>query len=85
MSPVTCLLVLLAHSSRVQHLSSDQWLRFKREFTQFLVAVDKGQATEEVKLEICLRTVSPGVNDLHVVVRRYSSLRAKMAANSKEH
>ena len=31
---------------------SDQWLRFKREFAQFLVAVDKGKATEEVKLAI---------------------------------
>ena len=29
---------------------SDQWLRFKREFAQFLVAVGKEEATEQVKL-----------------------------------
>ena len=43
---------------------SDQWLLFKREFAQFLVAVDKGKATEEVKLAVFLRTVGPRVNDL---------------------
>ena len=43
---------------------SDQWIQFKREFAQFLVAVDKGKAIEEAKLAICSKTVSPRVNDL---------------------
>ena len=43
---------------------SDQWLRFRREFAQFLVAVDKGKATEKVKLAVFLRTVGLRMNDL---------------------
>ena len=43
---------------------SDQWLRFKREFAPFFVAVDKGKATEKVKLAIFLRTVGPRVNEM---------------------
>ena len=45
--------------------SSHQWERFKREFQQYLVAVDKEKASEQVKLTICLRMVGPRVNDLY--------------------
>ena len=48
---------------------SDQWLRFKREFAQFLVAVGKEDATEQVKLAIFLRIVGPRVNDLVETMR----------------
>ena len=48
---------------------SDQWLRFKREFAQFLVAVGKEEATEQVKLAIFLRIVGPRVNDLVETMR----------------
>ena len=48
---------------------SDQWLRFKREFAQLLVAVGKEEATEQVKLAIFLRIVGPRVNDLVETMR----------------
>ena len=41
---------------------SDQWKQFKREFAQFLVAVDKGKAIEEAKLAIFFENSE--VNDL---------------------
>ena len=44
---------------------SSHWVRFKREFTQFLTATEKGSASEQVKLAIFLRTVGPRVNDLY--------------------
>ena len=44
---------------------SSHWIRFKREFTQFLTATEKGSASEQVKLAIFLRTVGPRVNDLY--------------------
>ena len=44
---------------------NDGWLRFKREFQQFLIAIGKGDATEQVKLAIFLRIAGPRVNDLY--------------------
>lgn len=48
---------------------SDLWRRFKREFTQFLTAIDKNGATEQTKLAIFLRTVGPRVNDMYETMR----------------
>ncbi|KAL5510796.1 hypothetical protein EMCRGX_G006398 [Ephydatia muelleri] len=42
-----------------------QWVRFKREFEQFLLAVGKGDASGAVKLAIFLRVVGPRINDLY--------------------
>ena len=43
----------------------EQWLRFKREFNQFLTAVGKADATSAVKTAIFLRVVGPRVNDMY--------------------
>ena len=43
----------------------DQWVRFKREFEQFLLAVGKGDASGAAKLAIFLRVVGPRINDLY--------------------
>ena len=43
----------------------EQWLRFKREFNQFLTAVGKADATSAVKMAIFLRVVGPRVNDMY--------------------
>ena len=48
---------------------TDQWERFKREFSQYLVAVGKDDASEQVKLAICLRMVGPRVNDMFETMR----------------
>ena len=42
-----------------------QWVRFKKEFEQFLLAAGKGDASGAVKLAILLRVVSPHINDLY--------------------
>ena len=44
---------------------NDGWLRFKREFQQFLIAIRNGDATEQVKLAIFLRNAGPQVNYLY--------------------
>ncbi|KAL5477674.1 hypothetical protein EMCRGX_G024499, partial [Ephydatia muelleri] len=44
---------------------TSHWIRFKREFTQFLTATEKGDASEQVKLAIFLRIVGPRLNDLY--------------------
>ena len=43
----------------------DQWVRFKKEFEQFLLAVGKGDASGAVKLAILLRVVGPRINGLY--------------------
>ena len=44
---------------------TSHWIRFKREFTQFLTATEKGDASKQVKLAIFLRIVGPRLNDLY--------------------
>ena len=44
---------------------TSHWIQFKREFTQFLTATAKGDASEQVKLAIFLRIVGPRLNDLY--------------------
>jgi len=43
----------------------EQWLRFKKEFNQFLTAVGKADATSAVKTVIFLRAAGPRVNDMY--------------------
>ena len=43
----------------------DQWVRFKKEFEQFLLAAGKGDASGAVKLAILLRVVGPRINGLY--------------------
>ena len=44
---------------------SDQWRRFKNEFTQFLTATDKMGSSEQIKLAIFLRIVGPRISDMY--------------------
>ena len=44
---------------------NEQWRRFKREFSLFLTATDKGAASEKIKLALFLRLVGQRVNDLY--------------------
>ena len=43
---------------------SNQRIRFKREFDQFLTAIGKADASGAFKLAICLRVISPRMNDI---------------------
>ena len=43
----------------------EQWVRFKKEFEQFLLAVGKGDASGAVMLAIFLRVMGPRINDLY--------------------
>ena len=43
---------------------SYQWIRFKREFDQFLTAIGKADASGAVKLAICLWVIGPRMNDV---------------------
>ena len=56
---------LLAPAPIGQGELTDQWERFKREFSQNLTAVGKYDASEQVKLDICLWMVGPRVNDMY--------------------
>ena len=42
----------------------DQWVRFKKEFEQFLLVVGNSDASGAAKLAIFLRVVGPHINDL---------------------
>ena len=44
--------------------SSNQWTRFKEEFGQFLMAAEKADANDKVKVTIMLRCIGPGRNDI---------------------
>ena len=55
------------------------WLRFKREFQHFLIAIGKGDATEPVNLAIFLRITGPQVNNLY---ERWNLIARQTGANS---
>ena len=44
---------------------SERWRRFKREFEQFLEAIEKTEADDKVKVSILLRVIGEWGNDIY--------------------
>ena len=44
---------------------AEGWEKFKREFTQFLIATEKSEADTKVKTAILLRIIGPRRNDIY--------------------
>ena len=44
---------------------AEGWKRFKREFSQFIIATGKDKSSKAVRVAILLRTVGPRGNDIY--------------------
>ena len=49
---------------------SEGWRRFKREFEQFLEAIEKTEADDKVKVSILLRVIGERINDIYLYKKR---------------